>query len=972
MVDDDAKPFGADPTLAASDEGLATGRADVPATISTRSAYARGTGPARRERQRGDVVGRLVVLGTLGAGGMGVVYEAYDPELDRKVALKFLRADGDETETARARLQREAQAMAKVSHRNVINVHDVGTHDDQVFVAMEFVQGKTLRAWLATERRSWREVVAVFVQVGRGLAAAHDQDLLHRDIKPDNVMVDDRGRAVVMDFGLARTVQLSEAPASADEDPLVSGAAEPFADITRAGALVGTPAYMAPEQIAQGPADERTDQFSYCVALWEALFGERPFVGADAVALLVAVTDGTRQPTPKGSGVPRWLRRAVDRGLSHDPAARWPSMEALVAALSSDPTRRRALAGGVVLAVAGGVGVAGYRAPRSELCTGAAQTMGAVWNDARRADVQAAVLRTDVPYAAGAWDRLNPKLDAWSSEWVAMHTEACESTQRRYEQSERVMDLRMACLHRARLSLDAVLNVLGEATPQVVEQADALVDGLPAVALCADTDALQRAVEPPAPHEAAAVEAIHVALADAQAHRLAGDYDAAMASVRRAEAGLEGVSYEPARTEVSVQLGATHEKLGEYDEAEAAYRRVRRTGARQRQWDVVRLASLQLMYVVGAHQKRYREALGLREIVEGLSRGTELESASLRNIVGIIRLGQGKYAEAEREHRAALALRREVLGDEHLETAASRSNLANTLILQGKQEEAEAEYRAALVVRRRAFGNNHPLVAASLGNLANVLTSQQKYDEAALQHRAALELRIRLLGEDHPHVAKSRNNLANALQGQGEHAEAAREYRAALALSRQTLGEDHLRVALLRHNLARSLLAMGKHEEAETEVTAGLAAMRTQLDADHPHFATVRSNLANILQAQQKLEEAEVEFRASLAIQYKVLGESHSETAWAEVDLGQVLVEQGKLDDALSVLERAWETAGEQDSDQLRAHAAFALATTLWPDRTQRTRARKLAEAARAAFAKSEVPDAEARAEFDAWLAAHP
>ena len=251
--------------------------------------------------KRGDLVGRYVVLEKLGAGGMGVVYLAFDPELDRRIALKLIRTPtqdvkatgGERATNLRSRLVREAQALAKLSHPNVVTVYDVGVVDDDVFIAMEYVEGQAFRAWMREKSRSWREVVPLAVAAGRGLAAAHVAGLVHRDFKPDNVIIDNAGRAYVLDFGLAQAesdgarddrprehelAPIGEAVVAANqEQPARSGhsfGSKSRDSLTDADTVLGTPAYMAPEQHF-GQTDARSDQFAFCVALYEALYAEK-------------------------------------------------------------------------------------------------------------------------------------------------------------------------------------------------------------------------------------------------------------------------------------------------------------------------------------------------------------------------------------------------------------------------------------------------------------------------------------------------------------------------------------------------------------------------------------------------------------------------------------------------------------------------------------------------------------------------
>ncbi|HEX4450303.1 MAG TPA: protein kinase [Kofleriaceae bacterium] len=289
----------------------------------------------------GDRVGRYLVLSTLGAGGMGMVFAAYDPQLDRKIALKVLRTNlGANTAEARKRLKREAQAIARLNHPNVVGVYDVGTttSGEDVYIAMEFVEGDTLTTWLKRYPRTYREILEVFHQAGRGLMAAHSVGLLHRDFKPDNVLVGSDGRVRVTDFGLARSLfgfeDSNRGPtAMADAAKLMQ------VDLTATGTVLGTPRYMPPEQL-QGPnIDARSDQFSFCVALYEALYAKHPLHDATSVAMLERGTPA--EPPPADARVPSKVGRAVMRGLSRERSDRFAAMAELMTELAPPEPRPR-------------------------------------------------------------------------------------------------------------------------------------------------------------------------------------------------------------------------------------------------------------------------------------------------------------------------------------------------------------------------------------------------------------------------------------------------------------------------------------------------------------------------------------------------------------------------------------------------------------------------------------------------------
>jgi WD40 repeat protein/predicted Ser/Thr protein kinase len=291
---------------------------------------------------RGSLIGRFMVLRKLGEGGMGQVYAAYDTDLDRKVAIKLL-SSNYQSHTAIARLTREAQGLARLSHPNVVAVYEVGQHQGAVFIAMEYVDGQTLRDYFAsTPDRSWQHKLAVLVQAGKGLAAAHDKQLVHRDFKPDNVMVATDGRVRVLDFGLVRGLE-SERDDDEPSKPNDVGALRSPADrqLTQTGAIMGTPAYMALEQLEGKRADASTDQFSFCMVVFEALHGERPFEGDTGAAVAARMYANEVRPRPTQSKVPRRVCDAIVRGLAAKPSERWPNMPSLLAELEANLERRK-------------------------------------------------------------------------------------------------------------------------------------------------------------------------------------------------------------------------------------------------------------------------------------------------------------------------------------------------------------------------------------------------------------------------------------------------------------------------------------------------------------------------------------------------------------------------------------------------------------------------------------------------------
>ncbi|HWB80849.1 MAG TPA: serine/threonine-protein kinase [Nannocystaceae bacterium] len=440
-------------------------------------------------------IGRYIVIERLGAGGMGIVYAAYDPELDRKVALKLLFRN-EASDAERHRLVREAKAMAKLSHPNVVHVYDAGEHEGRVFVAMELVRGATLRAWTRSAPRSTRETLAVCLDAGRGLAAAHAAGIVHRDFKPDNVLVGDDGRARVLDFGLARGVAEAE-----ETGPITHRrGVHPRNPVTRTGAVVGTPGYIAREQLRGEPPDVQSDQFSFCATVWEALTGALPYPREQHTA-----PDLPWQiAAPPRASMPRWVERVLRRGLAdHD---RYPRLDELLRALARDPAqlRRRIVGGVLVLASVGGafaIGTSSREHASSEAaCSGGAPALHDAWPLADREAAVANVAALGTEYANLLAPRLASQLDEHATAWIDQHREACLA-HRRGEQSAELLDRRMTCLDRSKRALVTVGGLMREATDADLPGIVLAASSLPHPQLCADLEGLAPAM-PSAPAEA--------------------------------------------------------------------------------------------------------------------------------------------------------------------------------------------------------------------------------------------------------------------------------------------------------------------------------------------------------------------------------------------------------------------------------------------------------------------------------------
>ena len=445
----------------------------------------------------GTQLGRYLVLEHIGAGGMGTVYAAWDPRLDRKLALKLLSAPSASSE---ARLLREAQALARLDHPNVIKVHDVGTYASQPFVAMEFVDGETLRSWLERGGHDWKQLLEVFLAAGAGLAAAHAAGLIHRDFKPENVMLGADERVRVLDFGLARAPEAGELEQS--EPPGHAHASGPR--LTRGGELLGTPSYMSPEQIEARPLDARSDQFSFCVALWEALSGTHPFPATTRATRLAAICRG-KLGSFDNPEVPRQIVRTLERGLSVDAAERWRDMPALLDALSARPAKRRqqrlsALAA-LGLAVLASATAIGRHSPADQPidCSLDPERLEGVWDAPARARLEHGFASFEGPEAAHNAAEVQERLDEWVLAWSAMVRDSCEAHHLRHQQSAELFDLRMSCLDDALDDFSNLGQLLDEQPSDPLQVNEALARGelLAKLEHCTDASALRGASPPP-------------------------------------------------------------------------------------------------------------------------------------------------------------------------------------------------------------------------------------------------------------------------------------------------------------------------------------------------------------------------------------------------------------------------------------------------------------------------------------------
>ncbi len=812
--------------------------------------------------ERGQPINRFVVLGLVGRGGMGEVYAAYDPELDRKVAIKLLRTR-DAVE-AKSRLLREAQAIAKLQHPNVVVVYDVGTHGDYVFIAMEFVEGRTVNGWLQSAPRKRRDILDVYLAAGRGLAAAHAAGLVHRDFKPDNVMVTNDGQVRVMDFGLARHV--ADEPehsggiaaglspeaalemarmmdAALDKDatmelgvssargktrtPALTPNTYLSMKLTQTGAMLGTPAYMAPEQFAGARTDERTDQFSFCVALYEALYDHRPFAGETFQALMTSVTRGAVRPAPPKSSVPGWTRRALLRGMTADPQKRYPSMTALLAALSTDPTvrlRRAAAVAGVGLCVVAAlIGLRRASDSRQAMCRGGGGRLGGIWavggqRTARKEGIHHAFVATGAKYAEAAFASASRYLDEYAERWASMYADACEATQVRGEQSADVLDLRMACLNERLTDLRALTDVFTTADPKVVENAVTSAASLARLDRCADVALLRAVIKPPADDATRArVEALRSQLAHLKAIWVAGRCGDAQPLAKDLISQVRAISYQPLLAEVLLAVSIDGEDCAPATERIGLLQESFAAAIASRHDEVAARAAATLP---GLLADRFRQTARAREWVPigraAVARigGSPILDATLDAGEGSIFSYEGRGAEAVAAARRARQKQEKLLGEDHPYAIGCLNSEGLALEAAGQLPEALLTLTLARDRLMHALGAFHPDVAMIENNRGEVLNSLRRFPEA----QAAFERAIGLWTDtkaDPMSLPYAQTGLGLALLGERRPLEAIAPLQAALATRLAGKAAPEL-VGETRFALARALWARpADHARAE-------------------------------------------------------------------------------------------------------------------------------------------------------------
>lgn len=776
-------------------------------------------------------LGRFTAMTYLGSGGMGSVFVAYDPDLDRKIALKVLHTRG---ERGRREVLREGRALARLRHPGVVAVYEVGVLEDQVFVAMEYASGPHLRAWLR-EPRAPEAILSLLVEAGRGLVAAHDAGLVHLDFKPENIVVDERGRARVIDFGLARSV---EEPAELN----TSAGASP-SNTVLSSVRGGTPAYMAPERLAGAHGDHRSDQFSFCLTCWEALFGHRPRAGE-------------APPAADGRVSPRVVR-ALRRGMSVAPEQRFASMHALLAELEARPARRSLWSLGALAAAALVIGVyaVGNRdAAATTHCPSPWHQVGETWNEERVQAVGAAFDATGVPFARETSASVGAALGRYARAWADAHADACKDGLVDGVVAQRLFARRLACLEDRRLHFAALVERFAVADVGTVTNALAAVERLPPIDRCGRTRPTDAAFtdEPDHADERMAIRGMlarasaemntgrpadaalllddvltraqaagsPVLLAEAlvisgQVERMAGHADVALERAREA-LSLAVAEDDPMQAGLAALLVAQiRHARGDSDNADLltlAAALSRRAG-QPPQLETGLLLTRGTEYM---HQGRFTAAVEQLERARAFAqRHDQRRAASVAmGNIGWARDQLGDVAGGIAAARQAITELESLVGSLHPWVASFEINVGSSLVALGDYDEAVRHLERARAIITANFPGDHSVVADALFNIARTHEMRERFDDAFATYQTSLEMYERLHGPDHPSVALALCGIGEALGKVGRHDEALAAAERVAAIQAKALPADHCHVLACETGRGATLHALGRVDDA--------------------------------------------------------------------------------------------------------------------------------------------------------------
>jgi eukaryotic-like serine/threonine-protein kinase len=745
-------------------------------------------------------------------------------------------------------------------------------------------------------------------------------------------------------------------------------------NLTAPGTLLGTPYYMAPELYDGAEASARSDQFSFCVGLYTALYGERPFEDDDLPPGRAARSGRLRPPRTRSRVSPR-IRAAIERGLSADPAARFPSLDGLLAELSPPPYRRARgmLAVGAALAI-----VAWLVARPSELpdqrCTGAGAAFATAWNAERRGAIGVAFTASRAPDAAAALERVAGVLDQYAARWTQAHTDACRATRILGEQTDAMLALRMTCLERRRQEVAALVDALAAANDRIVVRSMEAAVQLADVAICADTAELGQIAALPADLASRAKLAdLTSRLADASARYHTGALTPALELARPIAAEAHTLGYLPFQAEAELLQGSLEYDLGDLEHAEVTLHDAVWAAEAGRHDLVTGRAWIKLMTLIGLTKDEFARGLALApRVTAAIKRvnGDAQMEADLERALSGIDLEQRKLRSALSHSESALAIAERKFGAEHLNVGKLQEAVGIVLLEQGQLERAMQSLQRALQIYERTLGPDHPSIGRIVHNLGIAHLKAREAAVAERELRRALAIREAAQGPQHPSLPPLLTDLGRALSLQGRVEEALSYDRRALVIAEKAFAPEHLAVGGSLFELGINLGATGHYREADDLLRRAQAIVTRMLGRDHVRVMDTLIARGDLLMLQSRWRDAAALYEHALPVVEQSEG-TGDEIRDAASQLSRAYVELHEPARARALLERLASTLNDQPPD-IRATVDFTLARALWDTGGDRARAHELASRALAGIRGVVTARREDVAQIERWLARHP
>ncbi|MCK6511294.1 serine/threonine-protein kinase [Myxococcota bacterium] len=881
-----------------------------------------------RHPPRGTPVGRYILLEPVSSGSVGTVYTAYDPELDRKLAVKLLRVDlhhYQDPAEAEVRIQREARSMARLSHPNVVQVYDTGRFGTQHFIAMEFVSGNPLKQWMQ-QPHSLQEILQALLQAGRGLQAAHEAGLIHRDFKPANVLQREDGTFCVVDFGLARgslrqpnNNELSTTPSgNYDEIPDDYKLLDLDISLTEPGQIMGTPAYMAPEQLNGQESDERTDQFAFCVSLYEALYGERPFFGHSLEARTQAHLQVQQIRSIKGFSVPKWLRSLLQRGLAPQREDRFPTMRLLLDEIESSLRRQRehdrwrwlALIWLFLFAV--GLSWLAFLSPSSP-CQQAHSHTQKLWNPTTQHEIRTAFLQTRLHYALPTWERAQQALSSYEDAWRNQYTEACQATHLHKEQPLASLALRTQCLHDRLQQFSSLVSLFRKADSKIVEGAIRSIYQLDPLDECKDLLALKRTKHPlQDPKSQQTLQHLHKELSVVKALHDTGKSNEAYETLLSIIQQSRSISYPPLQADILYRKATLLHFQGKNQDAFDT--------AQQALWIALRLNDIRLQVLL---------YLELHSIAQDLARYPDAERF-------------GMYAESLLPLLKEPALMQ-------LRLDRTRGVMA---FYRGQYPQALQMFLRAYKAANRHLNPTHPQRGHILNALGAAYRKNNQPERAIHFYQRAIHLTTQAQGPDHPFISTIENNLANIFMQKQQHHKALQLQKNALRRIDGIVPESHSLFLYLLGNMGMTYTDLKRWKPAKRMVFRAHQLIQKHHSKEHPRLAASYNQIGYFYLAQRRYKRALPAYQhASDIYKKRFPKQGHPQLAEALYGLAESLFFSHQHEAAkLSALHAEELFARFNIHDHYRVRNLFLLAHIHHKDRTLRPLARPFAEKARSFY----------------------